>query len=315
MAWKNYGIIETKNLDAEKFTTDFGIKARRIINPVVKLGIKAVVKEKINIVEYPKLEKKEPYIFAAGHSFPGEIAANLASIDRNAYVLIGTTDQLDHNPQMYAAWLNGLIYVNRLDPKSRKECMKKMERVLNNGTSVLMFPEGVLNNSENLYCQPLFPGVYYLSQNTGKKVVPIVSHKEYGSDVINIAASEPIDLTNMTKKEALSELRDALSTLRYNLVDNSQILRREDLQGDIHLQHLERRKNTYNEVKWTKDVWEEEIRVYHEGGMLFPSEVWQTLENVQITPENAWIFAPILAQIEEDKKYDIVRYMKKNWNK
>ena len=105
------------------------------------------------------------YIFASTHFFDEDIIANLAVIDRNAWVLIGTTDQLEHNPQMYAAWLNGLVYVNRLDADSRKESVKKMLRILNAGSSVLIFPEGGWNNSENLLVNPLFSGPWLLAKS------------------------------------------------------------------------------------------------------------------------------------------------------
>ena len=64
---------------------------------------------------------------------------------------------------MYAAWLNGFIYVDRNNTQSRKDAINKMLRVLKNGNSVLIFPEGVLNNSENLLCMPLYPGVYHMA--------------------------------------------------------------------------------------------------------------------------------------------------------
>lgn len=76
---------------------------------------------------------------------------------------IFSTDQLEHNPQVYAAWLNGLIYVNRREEISRKDSVKKMERILNSGSSVFLFPEGGWNNTENLLVLPLFSDPWLLS--------------------------------------------------------------------------------------------------------------------------------------------------------
>ena len=71
-----------KNHDAEHFTSDFGIHVRRFIHPLIR-GISRIAADKpLKVLQYPRLEKGLRYIFAAGHSFPGEIASNLAVIDR-----------------------------------------------------------------------------------------------------------------------------------------------------------------------------------------------------------------------------------------
>ena len=125
--WTNIGLDKAKNLNSEKFTTNNGIKIRKIIHPLMKKIIKAKTGKEVIIVSYPTLEKGRNYIFAAGHSFPGDIVTDLAAIDRSTYTLIGTTDQVDHNPEMYFLWINGLIYVNKLSSESRKESYKKMK--------------------------------------------------------------------------------------------------------------------------------------------------------------------------------------------
>lgn len=315
MKWKNIGLVDWKNKDAENFTTDAGIVIRRKINPIVKGLIKLATKQTVILDGYPALDKNETYIFASGHFFPDEVNSNLMSIDRNVYLLAGTTDQIDTNPKMYIAWLNGLIYVNKLDPVSRKDSVEKMVRILNSGTSVLMFPEGVLNNTENLYCGLLYPGIYYLAQRTNKKIVPMASQTEYGSDKVYTKVGDPIDFTGKSKKEALIELRDAIATIRYELMEHYPPLIRETLEGDQHLKNMEDRKKIYDQVNWTKEVWDEEITPYISKEYTTPEVVRESFDDVIITPHNAHIIAPFLVSREEDKKYDFKRYMKKNWNK
>ena len=85
-----------------------------------------------------------------------------------------------------AVWLNGMIYVNRLDHNSRKEAVLKMKRVLAAGNSVLLFPEGGYNNTENQLIMPLFSSPYQLSKEMGVEVVPIISFNPTGSDKIYV---------------------------------------------------------------------------------------------------------------------------------
>lgn len=313
---QNRYLQKAKYYDAERFTTSFGIRFRRLIFPFVHVVINAALDKPLFILQYPKLERGERYIFAAGHSFPGEIASNLAAIDRPTWVLLGTTDQVDHNPQMNIAWVNGLIYVNKRDPASRKESVKKMQRVLNGGSSVLMFPEGVLNNSENLYCMPLYPGIYYMSRDTGAKVVPIVAQSEHRDKRIWIAAGEPIDFSEMDKKTAVQTLRDTLASLRFMICEQVYApLKRDDLIGDLHEKHLQDRWDTYMETKWYEPNWDEEIMTYRKAGLTPAEEIRSDLARVLPTPDNTHILAPIWLRHEEDLRLDIKQYMKNRWNR
>ena len=313
MSWTNPILMKAKNYDADRFTSDFGIKFRRFIHPFIHFLIKIAADRPIDVISYPSLPKNENYIFAAGHSFPGEIASNLAVIDRKVWPLIGTTDQVDHNPQMLIAWANGMIYVNKFSTESRRESMKKMKRILLAGSSVLLFPEGVLNNSENLLCMPVYPGFYHLSVETGKKVIPIVSHAEHGAERIFVAAGDPMSFDGMDKIEAMNNLRDTLATLRFELMERLPQMKRSSLSGDIHFQHLQKRRDTYLETKWIEPNWDEEIMVYHRKGITDPEDVRASLDKIQITKCNAGILAPVLLRREQDIQYDIRRYMKEHW--
>ena len=343
MIWNNYGLISSKNKDAQHFTSDFGITLRKKMLGVMKLIIRSNLGLETIIVSYPKLNKNESYIFTAGHSFPGEIVTNLFAIDRNVYTLVGTTDQVDHNPQMYFLWLNGLIYVNKLDNASRQEAYKKMKRILNHGSSVLMFPEGVLNNSENLNCVTVYPGFYHLACESNKKIVPIVSNYNYDEKYILVAAAEPIDLTVYSKYEAMDLLRDVIATLRfdlsrmtlsearninrvltpdefYHLNPNISVeLYREELQGDIHLQYMEQRKKIYDEVHWTNpNCFDEEIMSYNDKRYTSFEEAFSFVDDIVLADKNvavSSIISPILARRKEINKYDFKQYMKDNWHK
>ena len=313
---KNKGLKNVKISNVDNFTTDTGMKLRRVIGKPLRKVLKMAAGKKVVIDRYPKLEKDEQYIFASTHYFNEDIIAGMAAIDRSAYALIGTTDQVDNNPLMYAAWLYGLIYVDRNDPESRKQSVLKMEKVLNNGSSVIMFPEGGWNNTENLLCQRLFAGPYVLSQLTGKKVVALSTFSDPESDTIHIMASDPIDMTNMSKEEALELLRDTMATMMFEQIEKYSIpYERSKYYEDIHMQHMESRRKEYLKEKWTRDVWDEELTVYKPKHITTAEEVRASLDNVYVDKDNAYILAPILARREEDKKYDFKRYMKKNWNK
>lgn len=313
---KNYGIIKFKDAGVKDFTSDVGMSIRKIIDAPLRKVLKMATKGDLITMNYPELEKGKPYIFVSLHNFIEDSIANLSTIDRNAYMLFGTSDQLEVNKEMYAAWLNGFIYVDRLNDKSRKDATKKMARVLNHGNSVLIFPEGSLNNTYNTYCQKLFSSPYYLARETGLEVVPIAPLYEFGSKEIYMNVGSPIDLAKFdNKEEANLYLRDVLSTLLHeNLLENSTPLVRSELGEDPTLDYMEQRRQEYMKTKWTNKVnWNEELTQYKTAADKEYISVQESMDNIIITKDNAHIMAPILVRREEDKKHDFKKFMNEKW--
>ena len=159
------GLSKYKTATVDNFTTNIGIKLRRnLLNKNWRRILRLCTKRKIITEQFPELNKKEAYIFCCNHSFDEDIISSLASTDRNAYMLQGTTHQMEHNPIFLAMWLNGMIYLDRMNPESRRSGLDKMRRILKSGTSVILFPEGGYNNTENQLIQPLFASPYILSK-------------------------------------------------------------------------------------------------------------------------------------------------------
>lgn len=262
---------------------------------------------------YPRLNKAEVYIFCCNHSFDEDAISSFASTDRNVYIVHGSTHQMEHNPVFLAMWLNGMIYLDRMNADSRKNAIEKMKRILSSGTSVLLFPEGGYNNTENQLIQPLFTSPYILSNELGVKVVPLISFNDVGSDTIYIRVGEPMDLSQHDKYEAMEILRDAMSTIVYEIMEEHvPLIKRVDLSADPRADWLEVRKQVYECQKWYNDVWDEEVTYYPGHGVTTPKQVWEFVDKVNVNSGNAHIFADVLVRREEDKKYDLVKYLREN---
>ncbi len=313
---KNIGLVNLLDADVENFTSDKGIERRKKIAKALKKVLKIATPEDIIIDRYPNLEQDVPYIFASTHGFSNDIIACLASIDRSAYLLMGSTNQIEYNKLMYVAWLNGFIYVDRTDDKSRKDSILKMERILNSGSSVLIFPEGGHNNTENNLCNKLFSGPYILSVKTGCKVVPVAPFYEFGSDKIYMNFGDPIDLSKYKdKKEALRDLRDILATMVYENMEKHSTPFERPIKEDIHMQFMEQRRQEYLKNPWTRDVWDEELTRYLDRDEREFVSVMESMDNINVDENNASIMGPLLVKRREQKKYDFNNYMHENWNK
>lgn len=313
--WKNILLTRIKSSTPDSFTTPFGIVVRRILSPAIRPILRLASGLKIHVESYPELQKGKAYIFASTHSFVDDVIVNYAVTDRSAYMLVGTPDQVEHNPAMYAAWLNGMIFVDKVNPNSRKDSIEKMVRVLNSGTSVILYPEGAWNNTESLLVQPLFAGPWILAQRTGCEVVPVALYHEYKSKDVFYRAGAPLKLSDKDKKSALDELRDQMASLYYEmLLAHSSPLTRDALGTEPRLKYNEERMREYLCVHWTRDDWDMEITIYRDKTLPpTPEEVRASFDNVQLTAQNAAIMAPVLAERALDIRYDLVAYIKQNW--
>lgn len=215
----NTGLDRFEDADINSFTSDIGMLLRRKANPVWRRILRLCTSRKVYVEQYPNLEKNKNYIFVGNHSFDEDVISLLSTIDRNAYLLHGTTNQLEHNPIFYAVWLNGMIYVNRMQKQSRTDAIEKMKRVLRAGSSILLFPEGGYNNTENQLIMPLFSSPYILSKEMQIEVVPIIAFCKEEKREIFIRAGEPMNLGIYEKEEALVHLRDVMSTIVYDIVE------------------------------------------------------------------------------------------------
>lgn len=100
---------------------------------------------------------------------------------------------------MYAAWLCGMVFLDKISPQSRADSVEKMVRVLKGGSSVILYPEGAWNNTENLLVQPLFAGPWLLARRTGCKVVPIAMYHTYKAKDIYFRAGPAADIIDTVR--------------------------------------------------------------------------------------------------------------------
>lgn len=308
------GLSRYKNSNVNNFTSDIGIKLRRVfLDKCWRKILRMCTSRKIVIEQYPTLDKNEVYIFACNHSFDEDVISALASIDRNAYMLQGTTHQMEHNPIFLAMWLNGMIYVNRLNKVSRADAVNKMERILKAGSSVILFPEGGYNNTENQLIMPLFSSPYILNSKLGVKVIPLITFNDIGSEMIYVRAGEPMDFSDMDKQEAMSQLRDEMSTMVYHIIEEHvPVIKRRELSATPRRDYMEVRKQVYECQKWYQDVWEEEVTYYPGHNVTTPQQARMYVDEVNVDASNAHIMADVLVRRQEDLKYNLVTYLKEN---
>lgn len=261
-----------------------------------------ISKDKNNIIveRYPKLESNEPYIFVCNHTCPEDIETVLNILDRNAYLILGSIESLQYNPEMYLSFLNGMIPFDIMNNKERKEVFQKMLRVLKTN-SILIFPEGSHNYSPNNLINPLFDGPVNLALQTKRKIVIVTMVKDQENNVSYIDVSNPIDiekikvdLTGLNSndynkiekyyiKSLSSNLRDRMATAVYHIISRhfETITRNEhfDIEEKIRMEKI---KDAFSKLKWNRDVFDAEYLVKKTKDDLEYEDVLCSISNLLI---------------------------------
>lgn len=229
----------------------------------------------IVVERYPKLDKDESYIFVGSHVCPEDIETMLNIIDRNAYLILGSVENLNYNPEVYLSWLNGMIVFNVLDQNERSALPAKMERVLQT-QSILIFPEGSHNYDLTKLIKSLYDGPVNLALKTGKKIVPVVLVKDYENQVAYLDVGNPINVRSLNLniqdyypgkeenekyriKSMSSYVRDQMATAVWHMMEQHlETIRRIDY-GDIGQHFIDFYvTDTFQKINWKHDVFDAE---------------------------------------------------------
>lgn len=274
------------------------LKAERIPLSSYPLSVK---KNANNIIveRYPKLDDGESYIFVGSHVCPEDIETMLNVIDRNAYLILGSVENLNYNPEVYLSWLNGMIVFNVLDTEERRELIPKMERVLQT-QSILIFPEGSHNYDLNKLIKPLYDGPVNLALKTGKKIVPVVLVKDYENNVAYLDVGNPIDVKNLNLniqdyypgkedsekyriKSMSSYVRDQMATAVYHMVERHIAPIRRSEYEDLGQYFIDFYvTDAFRKLNWKHDVFDAEYLTKKTDDEREYEEVARSLSNLRL---------------------------------
>lgn len=198
--------------NADETISEKGIKARKNFKPVFYplLSVMNPLKLEIEKDEYTKTNK--PVIYVASHGFKDDALNTLLTVKDNAYLVGGNIDLFFNTLDGTCLWINGVILVDRFNKESKNAAKKKMERTLELGNSVLIFPEGTWDLSENRLSEDLYYGFYEVAEKTGALVVPVVT--QFVDDKCYAVKGEAFDITKIdtnTSKEILNRIHSYIN--------------------------------------------------------------------------------------------------------
>lgn len=276
------------NNDPQKTVSLRGVRARRLLHPLLLKVAPAFSHRKLVVVRRAIMPTDRPIIFAATHGFKDDALFTLLTVRQHAYFLFGSLPQFFGSFDGVSAWLNGSILVDRSDRTSRHASKEKMVRALSLGANLIYYPEGTWNKTENLLVLKLFPGIYDVARRGHAWVAPVATHLE-GNTCYSILG-EAFDLCQYEQAIGLEELRDRMGALKYELIaryshsDRHSLLSGRTPEEYWHtvLEELVAEVDCYDPVV-------EANSAYIDPAITPPREAFAHLQTIEYTPQNAFL--------------------------
>jgi len=221
----------------DEVMSKYGYNIRKFISPAFRKLVPLFAKTKLNIVRKEEAPKDEPVIYAATHGFRDDIPQTIHTIDRHAYLLFASLPSFFSTINGASLWTNGTILFNRKDKESSKSVIPKACKIIRMGSSIIIYPEGVWNKTENKLVQKLYPGTYRIACETGVLVVPVATIQE-GKQVYSIQ-EKAFDITQYGEKPGLEVLREKLASAKYEMM----------------LEHSQAKRSDFGDEEATKQYW------------------------------------------------------------
>ena len=109
-----------------------------------------------------------------------------------------------------------MIFVDRKDKEDLAASKLAMTAYLRKGRSIIMFPEGTWNLTENQLMLPMKWGVVDVARKTGAQIVPTVLEYSRTQKKCFVRFGEPMVVSpENSKAEAIAILRDTMAAMRW----------------------------------------------------------------------------------------------------
>lgn len=228
---------------------------------------------------------KGPVIYACTHIGENDLENIYEVIRRGCWWFVGDPCVLYKSISGLLLYLNGSIFLETTDKNDRRIAYLRAVELLKGGGSLMIFPEGARNGTENLPVMKLFPGTAKMAMETGTKIVPIAIEQYEKRFVINFG-SELLPEDFHDQMELTQKLRDTLATLKWEIWEQEPLQSRDSLPencSDLFLKEFTERIFPYDTLETIE-------RARFHGKISSPREVFAHLQHLIPCKENAFLF-------------------------
>lgn len=231
--------------------SDNGILIREKLNIIIKKILKIIIKYNVQ-VDGLDLIPKEPVIYASSHQDFNDIINSIYAYPE--HVLTLNASNISKILKMLLN-INGVIYVDRENKDSRKKAKYEMSKAILKGKSVNLYPEATWNCSPNKLHLPFYIGMIDIARITGAPVVPVVQEYTYDQSKldgkshvksVHIRFGKPVYVSLTDDRfEKLEEFDETFSTIKWELLEEKGLYRREDISNMLYVDYIRARINDW----------------------------------------------------------------------
>lgn len=290
--WKEFldFYYQLRNREERRFYSKLTLKQKVAIHPFILSTYKA--KNKIGGLTHEIIcdrhqDTEQPIIYAVTHVGKFDIEVFTEAIKEHYTLLSGDYEHLQGIIDAPFLALNGVIYFNEKVKEDRRKASERMIEVLQQGGNLLYFPEGTWNLHPSLPMLPCYWGIIDVARKGNAMIVPVAA-EQYGKHFkFNIGqffdVSEYAE-TIEEKGRAITELRDILATLKYEIWETEKS-RRSCLREKEWEYYIEERFKEwpYFSLNYIAGM------IYKPKGIVTPDEAFQYLDNLIPCKENAFL--------------------------
>ncbi len=255
---------------------------------------------KLTIVCDERIKTKEPIIYACTHIGGVDIESAFEAIKNPCWLFLGDPREVYKNIDGFMLGLNGVICLDSKDKEDRLIAKETAIALLQNGGSLMIFPEGAWNISVNQPVMGLFYGTADIAIQSKAQIVP-VALECYGKHMY-VAIGKNIEVVNTwdDKHKLTSYLRDALATLKWRIFESVGVCSRKDFPENYRQIFIDSIINDNKDTSYTEqDVID---TMFCDRNITSYEQAFEHLKTIHPTIQNAFLFNKRLGgRIDEQK--------------
>lgn len=279
---------EQRKKQYEKGRKPGRIHIREMFYPVFRafLTVDRMFRKQTVTVISPPHKYKGRVIFACTHIGENDLENIYEKLGRGCWWFVGDPRFMYRDISGLFVYLNGCIFFDTDDKEDRRISYLKTVELLKGGGSIMIFPEGARNGSENLPVMPLFSGTARMSFETNTPVVPVAIEQYDKRFVINFGQTiRPEDFSDWD--EMTQTIRDTLASLKWEIWEKEGVQPRDSLPEDYGKQFrslFEERIHPYDTPKTI------ERARFHTSAEMEQKDAFLYLDRLIACRENAFLF-------------------------
>lgn len=203
-------------------------------------AVRILEKRKVVVLEDKRENKGNcPTIYACSHVGGKDIESLFEAIRNPCYLFLGDSGPYYRSIDGLMLWLNGIIALETRNKTDRAIAKERAISLLKQGGSLMMFPEGAWNITENEPMMKMYSGAAAMALESGADIVPVALEK-YDDTYYAIIGEElrHSDFAEKNAKTLTAELRDILSTLKWNIWEHFGVFPRNEQSREEFYKHL-----------------------------------------------------------------------------